>query len=136
MNVRTGLVGGLAVVLGGLSLACGTSGPSSTGGGTKDQPINAAASTGGPASVKPRTDGITGDGTFAVGSQVKPGTYRAVVPGDSFGCYWARLKAADGSIDSIIANGNGDPGQQMIVTVKAADKWFETKGCGSWSRVG
>lgn len=78
---------------------------------------------------------ISGDGTFAVGSQVKPGTYRAVVPADSFGCYWERLKGASGQLDDVIANGLGDPGAQQLVTIKATDKYFSTQYCGTWTRV-
>jgi hypothetical protein len=79
---------------------------------------------------------ISGDGTFAVGSQIKPGTYRTVVPNDSLDCYYERLKDASGSFDAIIANNNGSPGSQQIVEIKAADKFFKTEGCGTWTKVG
>jgi hypothetical protein len=79
---------------------------------------------------------ISGDGTFAVGSQVKPGTYRAAVPADSFGCYWERLKGASGSLDDTIANGLGEPGSQQLVTIKSTDKFFHTERCGTWTKVG
>lgn len=71
---------------------------------------------------------IPGDGTFEVGVDVEPGTY---VSEASDGCYWARLSGSDG-FDSIIDNhfGNG----QMIVTIKASDRFFETAGCNPWSR--
>lgn len=71
---------------------------------------------------------ITSDGTFLVGADIKPGTYKSA-GGDT--CYWARLKDLSGS--GIIDNGIG-AGQQ-VVTVQASDKAFETRGCGEWRRV-
>lgn len=126
-----------ATVLGGLSIACGTTTGSNAGGTTKDQPI-AAASASSAHATKPAADpnAISGDGTFAVPSQVKPGSYRTVVPNDSIDCYYERLKDASGSFDSIIANNNGAPGSQQIVEIKSTDKYFKTQGCGTWTKVG
>lgn len=80
----------------------------------------------------PTKAGIYDEGILLVPGEVKPGRYRAVVPSDSYGCYYARLKNLDGGIDSIYDNGNGDPGQKMTVTIKKTDKAFETSGCGNW----
>ncbi|MEU5894458.1 hypothetical protein ABZ835_48000 [Streptomyces sp. NPDC047461] len=52
-------------------------------------------------------DGIPGDGTFLVGKEVEPGTYRSEGKG-SFGCYWARLSDTTGESDAIIANGSAE----------------------------
>ena len=71
-----------------------------------------------------------GTGTFLVGDEVSPGTYRS--EGTS-NCYWARLSGTDGTLDSIIANNFGD-GRQ-IVTISGSDVAFETSGCGEWNRV-
>lgn len=71
---------------------------------------------------------ITSDGTFLVGADIKPGTYKTA--GGQM-CYWARLSDLSGS--GIIDNGVG-AGQQ-VVTVAASDKAFETRGCGEWRRV-
>lgn len=81
---------------------------------------------------KKEKTGIYDEGVLLVPGEVKPGRYRAVVPDDSYGCYWARLKNLDGGIDSIIDNGNGEPKQRMTITVKKTDKAFETSGCGNW----
>lgn len=71
-----------------------------------------------------------GSGTFLVGDEVSPGTYRSE---DTSDCYWARLSGTDGSLDSIIANNFG--GGRQIVTISGSDMAFETSGCGEWNRV-
>ena len=141
MNSKKTALIGTAIILGGLSIACSGASGTNAGGSTKDQPIAAASSATGGSSkeaTKPASDpnAISGDGTFAIPSQVKPGTYRTVVPNDSFNCYYERLKDASGSFDSIIANNNGSPGSQQIVEIKATDKFFKTEGCGTWTKVG
>lgn len=78
---------------------------------------------------------ITEEGRLAVPADVLPGTYKASVPGDSIGCYWARLKAMDGEMASVIANGYSQPGAKVTVTIKATDKGFETQGCGAWTKA-
>jgi hypothetical protein len=83
----------------------------------------------------PPPPGIHGDGTFLVPSEVRPGRYRATVPADSYGCYWERLKGTSGSFSDIIANGNGEPGARMTVTIGTTDKAFHTEGCGDWAKV-
>jgi len=75
------------------------------------------------------SDTIDDDGTWLVGSEVKPGTYRSQNFGD---CYWARLRSTDGGINAIIDNGIG-PNQ--TVTIKRTDKAFETARCGVWKRI-
>jgi len=75
------------------------------------------------------SDTIKDDGTWLVGSEVKPGTYRSQNFGD---CYWARLSSTDGGLNAIIDNGVG-PNQ--TVTIKRSDKAFETARCGVWKRI-
>ena len=69
------------------------------------------------------------DGTYLVGTDVKPGTYRSSGGGS---CYWARLSSVDGDFDAIIAN---NIGANPVVTIKKTDKAFETARCGEWKRV-
>lgn len=71
-----------------------------------------------------------GTGTFLVGEEISPGTYRSEGTSD---CYWARLSGTDGSLDSIITNNFG--GGRQIVTISGSDVAFETSGCGGWNRI-
>lgn len=106
-----------------------------------NQPAPAAGGTGGEEAVVPPADAppappepgtIPGDGTFLVGTDVEPGTYRSS-GGDSYGCYYARLSDTTGNFDAIITNGIGDG--QSIVTIEPTDAAFETSGCGTWEKV-
>lgn len=72
-----------------------------------------------------------GSGTFAVGTDIAPGTYVAV---GTDGCYWARLSGFSGDFDDIIANDIGDG--QRVVTIAAGDVGFESNRCGTWTRTG
>lgn len=74
---------------------------------------------------------IPGDGTYLVGVDIKPGTYRST--GNDL-CYWERDKSADGNFGSIIANDNVTG--QGIVTIKSTDKVFTSNNCNDWKRVG
>lgn len=70
------------------------------------------------------------DGTFAVGQDIQPGTYRN---SGSEGCYYARLRGFGGTIKDIISNENTDA--VAIVSILPADAGFESKRCGTWSRI-
>ena len=82
-----------------------------------------------PAKPKPKT---YGPGTYAVGSDIKAGKYKATDNGGI--CYWARLRSLENEMD-IIANHFG-PGEVLYVTIKKTDAGFKTTGdCGRWSKV-
>jgi hypothetical protein len=83
----------------------------------------AAAKTVGPAVA------IAEDGTWLVGTDIKPGTYRSSSDGD---CYWARLKNTGGDFEAILANGNGG---NQVVTIKKTDNAFESARCAPWTRI-
>jgi len=71
------------------------------------------------------------DGTYAVGSGVKAGTYTAVTSGDKYGldyCYWERRDSNGDSFDGIIANDAVDHGR-VVVTILSSDKFFALSGC-------
>jgi hypothetical protein len=70
------------------------------------------------------------DGTWEVGRDIKPGTYRTREP--AFFCYWARLKSFSGSLSSIIANDNLTG--YGVVTIRSTDRGFETNGCPTWTK--
>ncbi|CAM5519515.1 hypothetical protein [Streptomyces abikoensis] len=74
---------------------------------------------------------LRGSGTYQVGADIKPGTYRSV--GNKPGCYWERAKDSSGDPDAILANDNVVGAS--YVTVKAEDKIFKTQGCKSWEPV-
>lgn len=79
---------------------------------------------------------LQGDGTWLVPSEVAPGTYRAKVPADSFGCYHARLKEPSEELGAVIANGNVSAGGTATVTIKKTDGAFKSQGCGAWTKIG
>jgi hypothetical protein len=72
-----------------------------------------------------------GDGTYLVGSEIQPGTYRST---GSSGCYWKRLSNLQGDLDAILAN--DDPEGQAYVEILPTDVAFSTDDCGTWSRIG
>lgn len=72
---------------------------------------------------------IDTNGTFVVGSDIDPGTYRT---DGKYGCYWARLRSLD--TGDIIDNNVSDGPQ--IVQILPADKAFMTRDCGTWHKTG
>lgn len=99
------------------------------------EPAVAVPSAAAPSKPATATGGFSDEGTLLVPSEVKPGTYRATVPADSYNCYWARLKGTSHEIEYIIGNGNAAPGAKVTVTIKATDKAFHSSGCGAWAKV-
>ena len=71
-----------------------------------------------------------GDGTHRVGTDIAAGTYRS---NGGSGCYWERVRGFGGSFGEIIANGNGNAGQQLVVTIAASDAGFTSRRCGTWT---
>ena len=65
------------------------------------------------------------DGTWEVGSDISPGTYRA--EGGS-SCYFQTASDSNGEdiIDNSVAEDN------VVVTLKSG-QWFQTEDCGTWS---
>lgn len=115
-----------------MAIGCGavdTSDEGSAGAAPKATKQETPAKPSGPAST------ITADGTYLVGTDIKPGQWRAKVDADSVGCYWEREKDTTGGMNSILANENVDAGGQAIVTIKKSDAAFKTAGCGTWTRI-
>ncbi|MFD7710709.1 hypothetical protein [Streptomyces sp. NPDC059786] len=92
---------------------------------------DAKSGSGGDKSEK-REVAFSGDGTFEVGKDVKPGTYRTTGNTDGM-CYWERAKDASGEMDSLIANDNVTG--TSYVTVVAGDKLFKSTDCEDWEAV-
>ncbi|HLL79649.1 MAG TPA: hypothetical protein VFA41_12635 [Ktedonobacteraceae bacterium] len=102
------------------------------------QPATQSATQPGTQSQTPKSQPTTktatypqfGDGTYVVGKDIQPGTYRTRT--GSSGCYFARLKGFGGSVSDIIANENTDA--PAIVTIAPSDKGFESTNCGTWTQ--
>ena len=78
-----------------------------------------------------------GDGTYVVGTDIKPGLYKTTGPadtGDLANCYWERDRDLSGGMGSIIANDNTSG--PTTVQISASDKAFKSNGCASWVKVG
>jgi type II secretory pathway pseudopilin PulG len=71
---------------------------------------------------------FSGDGTYLVGTDIKPGIYKA---DPSVGCYWARLDSLDTS--DIINNNNVDG--PVVVEILSGDTAFMVSGCGDFRKV-
>ncbi|HEY2504403.1 MAG TPA: hypothetical protein VGI68_24045 [Mycobacterium sp.] len=70
---------------------------------------------------------IDHDGTFAVGTDIAPGTYSTAGPIANGTCYWKRTGNPDGDlIDNAISK------KPQVVRIEATDKAFKTDGCQPW----
>jgi hypothetical protein len=74
---------------------------------------------------------ISSDGTFVVGQDIKSGTYHTTGSGNAGAndCYYATLNSTDGSLTSIIANGNFDGPETMNLSGVYA---FQVNGPCTW----
>lgn len=81
-------------------------------------------------SIPPSTVPHFGSGTFSVGADIQPGTYRTRV--GSSGCYYARLSGFGGTLSEIITNANTDA--PAVITIAPTDKGFTSSGCGTWTQ--
>jgi hypothetical protein len=91
----------------------------------------ATSSTTEPAAAPPATPTIR-EGTWTVGTDFPPGTYRTTADVGS-SCYWQITKPGGNEVTDIIANdfpGGGRP----QVTLEAGQK-FKTNRCGTWVLV-
>jgi hypothetical protein len=91
-----------------------------------------------PTTANPTTASATipGDGTYVVGTDIKPGLYKTSGPSASgFGdCYWEREKDLSGGFGSILANDNAKG--QTTVKILSSDAAFKTSGCADWVKIG
>jgi len=74
---------------------------------------------------------IPGDGTFLVGKDIKPGTYRTTGGTDGGDCYWKRSRDASGT-DTIANYINKGP---TVVNILSSDVAFISQGCAAWTLV-
>jgi hypothetical protein len=127
----TGLL--LFVCIGGIVAATGGNAPRNAA--VAPVPDDTSAPAASAPAKAPATAATVGEGSWEVGTEVKPGTYTTTVGADSH-CYWARLKAFDGDFDAIIANGNLDSGEHGRITVKKTDKGLQLDGDCVWKLAG
>jgi hypothetical protein len=73
------------------------------------------------------------EGTYVVGTDIVPGTYRS--PGGTGGvnCYWERLSGLSGDASDRITNGLSEGPQ--LVAISPSDVAFETNNCLPWTLV-
>jgi len=129
MSIAGALLSTAALVLGiwGMSYQVAdkpTADPSAIG--STSQPVSLA-------SLRPGQ--LPGNGTYRVGKDIQPGSYRTQGPADaaSPNCYWSRNSDASGEVRAIIANSKAPI--PATVTVKPGDATFHTSGCQPWTEV-
>jgi len=71
------------------------------------------------------------DGTFAVGTDIAPGTYTSAGPLGNGTCYWKRLGAGD---DGKQLLDNAMSKKPQVVRIDPTDKTFKTDGCQPWQK--
>lgn len=72
---------------------------------------------------------FAGTGTYLVGEDIDPGTYRAAAQS---GCYWARLSSLN--TNDIIDNDNANG--PVVVEIASSDKAFQASGCAKFHKIG
>jgi hypothetical protein len=94
-----------------------------------DPPAPAPAPPPLPASAGPKTS-IDHDGTFAVGTDIVPGTYTSAGPQGDGVCYWKRVAGDDGKqlVDNAMSK------KPQVVRIDPTDKAFKTDGCQPWQK--
>jgi hypothetical protein len=92
-------------------------------------PAPAPAPPPGQAPAGPKTS-IDHDGTFAVGTDIVPGTYTSAGPQPNGVCYWKRLAGDDGKqmVDNAMSK------KPQVVRIDPTDKAFKTDGCQPWQK--
>lgn len=90
--------------------------------------ISAAEPTEPPGPPPGPTMGIEGTGTYAVGTDITPGTYRSAGPVEGKVCYWKRV-SGDKLVDNAMSK------KQQVVKIEPTDTSFKTSDCQSWERI-
>ncbi len=86
----------------------------------------------GPITVSPTAP--FGEGTFRVGRDVAPGTWRSSRTDDT--CTLERLADFSGEDDAVIEAETESDRSVLSVTIDEGDAGFWSEGCGTWSKVG
>jgi len=73
------------------------------------------------------------DGTYRVGTDIVPGTYRSAgtSPEGATDCYWARLSSLN---ETHIIDSNISTGPQLVL-IQSGDRAFLTHSCQPWQKA-
>ena len=116
----------IAVAVGGNKPKSNASAPTTP---STTAPMTSPPTTAAPTTTVPSGPKTTfGDGTWAVGIQIAPGTYQT---NGGSGCYWETDSNLTGNESATIAN--GDTSGHVVVTVLPSDAGFTTQSCGTWT---
>lgn len=74
---------------------------------------------------------IDHDGTYAVGTDIVPGTYSSAGPVGKGTCYWKRVSGPNGTdiVDNAMTK------KPQVVQIDPSDKAFKTDGCQPWQKT-
>lgn len=71
---------------------------------------------------------IPGSGTFLVGEDIEPGTYRSL---EAEYCHWDRLSGLGGDYDEDVITSGFSEGNSYV-TITESDTAFSSEGCADW----
>ena len=70
-----------------------------------------------------------GDGTYTVGSDIKPGTYKSSGDG-RFTCYADTLSRAGSVLEHEMSQGT-----PIVIRISSSAYMFKSEGCGTWRKI-
>jgi hypothetical protein len=73
-----------------------------------------------------------GAGTWLVVEEIASGLWQN--SDSSEGCTWARLSSLSGAPAAV--NANGETTSTLTVQISESDRAFDSRGCGTWTRIG
>lgn len=124
------------VVVAGPAAACAAPYPIGAGPTTTvTRYITPAPSVAAPAIPVSAPNTMPTDGTYLVGTDIAPGTYKSAAShaNNSSYCKWSRLSDLSGTSTAETATG-ADPGTTFVI-ITPADKAFKTQDCLPWELV-
>ncbi|WP_422743733.1 hypothetical protein ACN27E_18805 [Mycobacterium sp. WMMD1722] len=126
MNTGNCLASAAALLVVGLSTV-GVAHAEPTESSDPPAPAPAEAPAGAPADASPPAPKtlIDTDGTYAVGTDILPGTYTSGGPVDDVACYWKRV-AGDTLVDNALTK------KPQTVRIEVTDTAFTTSHCQAW----
>ena|SRR5271166_584592 len=127
-------IGAAGLILAGWVATAGVAGadptPSPSPSPAPASPAPASPSPSPAAAPGPKTT-IDHDGTYAVGTDIAPGTYSSAGPVGNGTCYWKRTGNPDGALlDNAMSK------KPQVVQIEPTDKSFRTSGCQPWQSTG